>query len=75
MSYRFFFNTIVKMINVTEEKGEDFRCNFLVFLNHVLTTTEKERLDKKCWEQTVGEENSVIWPSNPWADINFESKI
>lgn len=29
-----FFNTIVKMINVTEEKGEDFRCNFLVFLNH-----------------------------------------
>lgn len=31
MSYRFFLNTIVKMINVTEETEEDFRCNFLIF--------------------------------------------
>lgn len=63
------------MINVTEEKGEDFRCNFLVFLNHAADSDWKRETRQEMLRATVGEENSVIWPSNPWADINFESKI
>lgn len=36
---------------------------------------EKRDYTRNVESRLCVKKTSVIWPSNPWADINFESKI